>query len=76
MDDIFPFKGKLETRNEKGGANDVCKQGLVAQWITRLTTDQKIPGSNPGKLDAFFFFLFSTRTLYLVSAIESRCVCT
>ena len=24
--------------------------GLVAQWITRLTTDQKIPGSNPGKL--------------------------
>ena len=25
-------------------------QGLVAQWITRLTTDQKIPGSNPGKV--------------------------
>ena len=25
--------------------------GLVAQWITRLTTDQKIPGSNPGKVD-------------------------
>ena len=24
--------------------------GLVAQWITRLTTDQKIPGSNPGKV--------------------------
>ncbi len=24
--------------------------GLVAQWITRLTTDQKIPGSNPGEL--------------------------
>ena len=22
--------------------------GRVAQWITRLTTDQKIPGSNPG----------------------------
>ena len=22
--------------------------GLVAQWITRLTTDQKIPGSTPG----------------------------
>ena len=26
-------------------------EGLVAQWITRLTTDQKIPGSNPGELD-------------------------
>ena len=22
----------------------------MAQWITRLTTDQKIPGSNPGTL--------------------------
>ena len=36
--------------------NDIATQvsgrqgGLVAQWITRLTTDQKIPGSNPGKL--------------------------
>ena len=30
--------------------------GLVAQWITRLTTDQKIPGSNPGKLDITFSF--------------------
>ena len=25
----------------------------MAQWITRLTTDQKIPGSNPGKIDTF-----------------------
>ena len=31
--------------------------GPVAQWITRLTTDQKIPGSNPGKVAFFFFFL-------------------
>ena len=31
-------------------------KGLVAQWITRLTTDQKIPGSNPGKVAFFFFF--------------------
>ena len=30
--------------------------GLVAQRITRLTTDQKIPGSNPGKVAFFFFF--------------------
>ena len=27
--------------------------GLVAQWITRLTTDQKIPGSNPGRFGIF-----------------------
>ena len=26
--------------------------GLVAQWITRLTMDQKIPGSNPGELES------------------------
>ena len=25
-------------------------QGLVAQWITRLPTEQEIPGSNPGRL--------------------------
>ena len=25
--------------------------GPVAQWITRLTTDQKIPGLNPGKVE-------------------------
>ena len=30
-----------------------CHGGPVAQWITRLTTDQKIPGSNPGKVDFF-----------------------
>ena len=27
--------------------------GLVAQWITRLPTEQKIPGSSPGKLENF-----------------------
>ena len=27
--------------------------GPVAQWITRLTTDQKIPGSNPGRFGSF-----------------------
>ena len=30
--------------------------GPVAQWITRLTTDQKIPGSNPGRFDCFILF--------------------
>ena len=33
------------------------KRGLVAQWITRLPTEQKIPGSSPGKVDISFFFL-------------------
>ena len=28
--------------------------GLVAQWITRLPTEQKIPGSSPGKVDNIF----------------------
>ena len=32
------------------------KRGLVAQWITRLPTEQKIPGSSPGKVDISFFF--------------------
>ena len=27
--------------------------GLVAQRITRLTTDQKIAGSNPAEIDIF-----------------------
>ena len=29
--------------------------GRVAQWITRLPTEQKIPGSNPGALKKSFF---------------------
>ena len=39
--------------------------GLVAQWITRLTTDQKIPGSNPGKIG------FSYRISYIFSSLFS-----
>ena len=38
---------------KKGRGEELHNQGLVAQWITRLTTDQKIPGSNPGKFEAF-----------------------
>jgi hypothetical protein len=37
------------------GEGDV--KGPVAQWITRLTTDQKIPGSTPGRLEVTFLFL-------------------
>ena len=42
--------------NKMGRGVKIQSQGLVAQWITRLTTDQKIPGSNPGKVAIFFFF--------------------
>ena len=28
--------------------------GPVAQWITRLPTEQKIPGSSPGRFDTIF----------------------
>ena len=31
------------------------RRGLVAQRITRLTTDQKIAGSNPAEIDIIFF---------------------
>ena len=34
--------------------NSTIRLGLMAQWITRLTTDQKIPGSNPGELEMNF----------------------
>ena len=39
--------------NKTGRGVKIHSQGLVAQWITRLTTDQKIPGSNPGKVGFF-----------------------
>ena len=42
--------------NKTGRGVKIHSQGLVAQWITRLTTDQKIPGSNPGKVDFFKSF--------------------
>ena len=34
----------------------MINSGLVAQWITRLPTEQKIPGSSPGKVDSILFF--------------------
>ena len=29
----------------------------MAQWIRRLTTDQEIPGSSPGRIAAWEFFI-------------------
>ena len=46
--------------------------GLVAQWITRLTTDQKIAGSNPAKIGLllvnliFMYFIFVMCSLQLI----------
>ena len=34
----------------------LLSEGRVAQRITRLTTDQKIPGSNPGVVVSFEYF--------------------
>ena len=41
-----------------GKQHQLIMQGVVAQWTTRLTTDQKIPGSTPGSLE--FFNKFSS----------------
>ena len=37
--------------------------GRVAQWITRLPTEQKIPGSNPGALNKVFLILSNIFTI-------------
>ena len=49
----WPFHFPPQTTSKSFGKpiQKRCALGLVAQWITRLTTDQKIPGSNPGELD-------------------------
>ena len=41
--------------------------GPVAQWITRLTTNQEIPGSSPGRLANFFFQKYKNFNLFLYS---------
>ena len=57
----------------------------MAQWITRLTTDQKIPGSNPGTLDLLFCSFISCKrkptvyTRYIVhlyNVINKLTLCT
>ena len=53
-------------------------RGPVAQWITRLTTDQKIPGSNPGRIGCFWPDNMSVCDRLLTSvfhtAILDRCI--
>ena len=31
----------------------IRREGLVAQWIRRLTTDQEIAGSSPAEIEYF-----------------------
>ena len=56
----------------------VLYNGLVAQWITRLTTDQKIAGSNPARIDLFLRNSHltkrrtSTRTFYRRRTLHQR----
>ena len=42
--------------------------GPVAQWIRHLTTNQRIPGSNPGGVD---FFPARYKTLNALEIAES-----
>ena len=57
----------------------------MAQWITRLTTDQKIPGSNPGTLEFLFGSFISCKSkptvytryiVHLYNVINKLTLCT
>ncbi len=54
-------------------AQDLATGGPVAQWITHLTTDQKIPGSTPGWL-ALQFFCISLTPLQTADKIAFQTV--
>ena len=43
----------------------------MAQWITRLTTDQKIPGSNPGKIGFSYRISYIFNSLSVASCVHS-----
>ena len=56
----------------------MLQHGRVAQWITRLPTEQKIPGSNPGALDEMYFLFGNERynfSFALNACIYYRNVC-
>ena len=55
--DELEIPGKIKTIFLYVDQRNTLKRqlGLVAQRITRLTTDQKIAGSNPAEIDNFFF---------------------
>ena len=57
--DEVEIPGKIETIFLYVDQRNTLKRqlGLVAQRITRLTTDQKIAGSNPAEIDKFFLLV-------------------
>ena len=63
------FENTCSCFNLKGILVDEENSGPVAQWITRLTTDQKIPGSNPGRFGTFSV----PRNADLQAAVASMC---
>ena len=44
-------------------AGQTSQNGPMAQWITRLTTDQKIAGSNPAGIVNIFFSFISRKCI-------------
>ena len=46
--------------------------GLVAQWTTRLTTDQEIPGSTPGRLG--FVSLQIVHIFFNIPHVNAPCI--
>ena len=50
-------RSKVPLRPKKRESEEI-REGPVAQWIRHLTTDQGIPGSNPGRV-AFFLSPFT-----------------
>ena len=63
---LEPLYSEPEPHNRFRSVVQYISKGPVAQWITRLTTDQKIAGSNPARIEIFFsvienfYFLFFT----------------
>ena len=43
----------------KWTATTLLHRGPVAQWITRLPTEQKIAGSIPARIGEYFFLLLT-----------------
>ena len=47
----------------------------MAEWIRRLTTDQEIPGSSPGRVDKKIFLFGSTEFRSLNLSLAKRALC-
>ena len=52
---LEPLYSEPEPHNRFRSVVQYISKGPVAQWITRLTTDQKIAGSNPARIVMFSY---------------------